>query len=728
MTFPPAGRARLRPSSGFHPYDPAHQPASRPPNGAETVRSGRDAELRVIDELLDSVDAGKSPVAVIWGEPGIGKTSLIREAIERGSSRGFSTLSGRAAEYEQDLPLAVFSEAISRALGAADLERLDLDEGNRAALASVLPFLGLSAAQPPRMDTRAPERHYVLRALHALLESLAAENPLVLALDDLHWSDSASIDLVSRIVHHGIVHPSLLVLALRPGQAETRPAQRAVGGRAPRAGGLAGAAAAHQRRVRRAAEGRRQPRAAPADLQRERWQPALPRAARGHPEDARPGRRDAGAGRPGARSARSIRAEAEALSDDRPHAAARAPPSPATRSTRRSPPRPPTVAPADALCRARRARRQRPDPPRRTLRRRFRFRHPIVRHAVYQSTGAGWRLGSHGRVAAALAARGNPAPRARRTSSARPSRATRRRSALLTAGRPRDAAATRRSAPRAGSRPPSRLVPADREHLEQRLSLAGQRATALGIAGRLDDGAGGTRSSSSLWRRRSRRRCACRPPGLRGDLQRAARLATTRAAGSLLDEIARLPEPGRRRGRRGPQARARLHLLLRRRLGRHGRRPRGPRSPAPCGGHRPRRRAGRARARRVRPATTSPRSTTRSPPPARSSTRWPTRRSPRHHPGHRGLARLGRGLQRALRGRDPTPASAAARIARQVGPAPPRRGGLLFVHEPGARADRTARASSTRDAETRHRGLAAVDSSNADAELGDDDRAATRAC
>ena len=183
---------------------------------------GRDAELRAIDGLLDSVEAGKSPVAVVWGEPGIGKTSLIREAIERGSQRGLSTLSGRAAEYEQDLPLAVFSEAIARAVGASDLERLDLDESSLAALTRVLPFLGLSGAAPPEMDTRAPERHYVLRALHTLLESLAAENPLVLALDDLHWADSTSIDLVCRIVHHGIVHPSLLLLALRPGQAEGR--------------------------------------------------------------------------------------------------------------------------------------------------------------------------------------------------------------------------------------------------------------------------------------------------------------------------------------------------------------------------------------------------------------------------------------------------------------------------------------------------------------------------
>ena len=154
MTFPPAGRARLRPSSGFHPYDPAHH-ASRPPNGAETVRSGATPTSR----HRRAVGLGRRRQ-----EPGGGHLGGARDRQDvadprgdrAGLQRGFSTLSGRAAEYEQDLPLAVFSEAISRALGAADLERLDLDEGNRAALASVLPFLGLSAAPPPRWTRARP--------------------------------------------------------------------------------------------------------------------------------------------------------------------------------------------------------------------------------------------------------------------------------------------------------------------------------------------------------------------------------------------------------------------------------------------------------------------------------------------------------------------------------------------------------------------------------------------
>ena len=251
---------------------------------------------------------------------------------------------------------------------------------------------------------------------------------MVLALDDLHWADPASIDLVCRILHRGIVHPSLLLLALRPGQAETRlrtalwEAERhglvtwvelqplsttesnellkGVGDRALRkliyresggnplyleqlaAAGARQARAGHRRRAARSAS---RPRSAPRSAPR-------PRRSR----------------RPRARCSK-------------------APRSPAIRSTRRSPPRPPACRTADALTALDELVDSgliRPtDAPRR-----FRFRHPIVRHAVYQGAGAGWRLGSHGRVAAALERAGTRPPRAPRTSSARPSRATRTRS------------------------------------------------------------------------------------------------------------------------------------------------------------------------------------------------------------------------------------------------------------------------------------------------------------
>jgi DNA-binding NarL/FixJ family response regulator len=96
-----------------------------------------------------------------------------------------------------------------------------VDDDQLALLAEVFPSLDRG---PLGTSHRADpdERHLVLRALHRLLELLAAERPLLLALDDLQWADPASIDLVCHLLHRGLSGRALVLLALRPGQSEPR--------------------------------------------------------------------------------------------------------------------------------------------------------------------------------------------------------------------------------------------------------------------------------------------------------------------------------------------------------------------------------------------------------------------------------------------------------------------------------------------------------------------------
>lgn len=172
--------------------------------------------------MLRAVGEGESAVVVLSGEPGIGKTALIAEVLARARDGGYEVFGGRAAEFEQDLPFAVFVDAL-----ADEVESLQLEEENSisssdlALLASVFPALARGAAvQPPQ--PQADDRHRLLRALHRLLEVVARREPLVLALDDLHWADPASIDLVCRLLHRGMDNPSLLLLASRPAQSHGR--------------------------------------------------------------------------------------------------------------------------------------------------------------------------------------------------------------------------------------------------------------------------------------------------------------------------------------------------------------------------------------------------------------------------------------------------------------------------------------------------------------------------
>jgi predicted ATPase len=75
---------------------------------------GRDAELAELDLLLDALGKGENGAVYLIGEPGIGKTSLIAEVLVRADERGYQTLSGRAAEFESDVPFAVFVDALDR--------------------------------------------------------------------------------------------------------------------------------------------------------------------------------------------------------------------------------------------------------------------------------------------------------------------------------------------------------------------------------------------------------------------------------------------------------------------------------------------------------------------------------------------------------------------------------------------------------------------------------------
>ena len=71
-------------------------------------------------------------------------------------------------------------------------------------------------------STVADDRYRAHRAVKALLEALAAQHRLVLVLDDLHWSDDASLELIGALLRRGLDRPVLLALAYRPGQAPQR--------------------------------------------------------------------------------------------------------------------------------------------------------------------------------------------------------------------------------------------------------------------------------------------------------------------------------------------------------------------------------------------------------------------------------------------------------------------------------------------------------------------------
>jgi DNA-binding CsgD family transcriptional regulator len=184
----------------------AHQPSG------QVV--GRARELAEFDQTLDRVASGTPWAIELVGEPGIGKSRLLAELRGRARAHGFAVLDGRAAEFEHDIPFGVFLDALNDYAGSIDSVVLrGLESDVLEELGSIFP--SLSAFAPDRPAGRAQaERYRVHYAIRAFLERLAKRQPLLLTVDDVHWADPASLEVMAHLLRR-FNGPLLLAFAMR---------------------------------------------------------------------------------------------------------------------------------------------------------------------------------------------------------------------------------------------------------------------------------------------------------------------------------------------------------------------------------------------------------------------------------------------------------------------------------------------------------------------------------
>jgi hypothetical protein len=150
-------------------------------SGATWPFVGRSAQLAGAVQLLAMPP--QAGTLVIDGEPGIGKTRMLGEVMGHARDSGWLVLAGYATEQERAVPFAP--------------------------LLDVLP--------EPLTGTRVPE-HRLFRAIRAYLTGLAARRPVLLAIDDLHWADDASLELLEYLVSHPPAGPVIVALVHRTGR------------------------------------------------------------------------------------------------------------------------------------------------------------------------------------------------------------------------------------------------------------------------------------------------------------------------------------------------------------------------------------------------------------------------------------------------------------------------------------------------------------------------------
>ncbi|MEU8662186.1 AAA family ATPase [Actinoplanes philippinensis] len=145
---------------------------------------GRDGEVALLGRLLDQTAAQRGSALVIRGEPGIGKTALLSWLARTAEDRGMRVLAAAGVESESRLPYAALHQLLyplSAAIGG-------LPPVHRAALRAAF---GLEPGQPDLYAV-------ALAALDAIVDA-AAERPIVLVIDDLHWLDKASADVMAFV-------------------------------------------------------------------------------------------------------------------------------------------------------------------------------------------------------------------------------------------------------------------------------------------------------------------------------------------------------------------------------------------------------------------------------------------------------------------------------------------------------------------------------------------------
>jgi class 3 adenylate cyclase/tetratricopeptide (TPR) repeat protein len=197
-----------------------------------TALAGRQAEVAQIGTLLDQLAAGTGHVLIIEGEAGIGKSRLLRELVRLARARNLTGLIGEGNSIEQQTAYRAWRDIFTRYFDLDALpdrasrqeqvrrivQQVAPDQSERLPLLNdLLPLEFPANALTNSLDPALRQQNLLL-LLQALLRNRANVRPLILVLEDAHWLDSLSWELVVQLARQFLVSemPLLLLLVTRP--------------------------------------------------------------------------------------------------------------------------------------------------------------------------------------------------------------------------------------------------------------------------------------------------------------------------------------------------------------------------------------------------------------------------------------------------------------------------------------------------------------------------------
>ena len=157
---------------------------------------GRDAELARLRGLLQDAAAGRAVTGLVSGDAGIGKSRLVAEAMQIAERDGFTVLCGQCAEIGDSVPYLPFADAFRAAP-----PRIEKAIKARPVLSRLLPD---GDGQAHEADWAGLARQQMFGAVLSLLSEIAVDSPVLLVIEDLHWADATTRHLVTflaRMLH-----------------------------------------------------------------------------------------------------------------------------------------------------------------------------------------------------------------------------------------------------------------------------------------------------------------------------------------------------------------------------------------------------------------------------------------------------------------------------------------------------------------------------------------------
>ncbi|MDF2145737.1 LuxR family transcriptional regulator [Knoellia sp. p5-6-4] len=174
---------------------------------------GRDDDCERLSRLLGlDPAAGRTGMVVLSGDAGIGKTRLLTELTAHAREQGWLVLTGHClGEVGSSLPYLPFTEMLGR-LEATAPDQVDAVIGAHPHLARLFPSRRRGGGTD---EAGALDRADLVEAVHAALEDLAQQGPVLVVVEDVHWADQSSRDLLSLLFTRGFAGPVSLVASYR---------------------------------------------------------------------------------------------------------------------------------------------------------------------------------------------------------------------------------------------------------------------------------------------------------------------------------------------------------------------------------------------------------------------------------------------------------------------------------------------------------------------------------